>query len=463
MERIEKRTLDPDLTQEELEYVFGELDAKKEGAVSSQDIVRLQTKLRVRLDDNDLKKIRGQLGIGASMFSSTESVEENNAKMKSGASFKEFQEWVNSESELAKNVRTTARGGNVADKVEEARALCEEEARLRAFREADVWEQVPSKQRPKDFLGHRVRVKGYGAGTVIGYQKKAKLHYVDFEIAGTQRLNLSDQRHEVVISSDAFVQEFIDISLAEFKQQEHAARQAAETVAIAAAMLIPTAWKSGTNYDLTADTVCMELVGSAIDVGGQMGQVTGYRNGKHIIQFDPEDGEMEPKPITVDLTGENFRMLIDDFVFMRAQPEIQDGMDLWAEEQMAATGAEREDIIAKDAEIYGKNQEAYATLQDHQACADAVVASAHWVAIMLSSYAEFCRDFRPRCEEMDAEEINNAGGIDAVLKVGSNACCWLARGFSFPLHPGTSVCLCHLCFDCLHPCVGYVGEHASTG
>ena len=68
-----------------------------------------------------------------------------------------------------------------------------------------------------------------------------------------------------------------------------------------------------------------------------MGRVTDYRKGKHIIQFDPKDEETETKPVTVDLTEANFRVLIDDFVFMHTQPQIQDGMDLWAEEQMVAT------------------------------------------------------------------------------------------------------------------------------
>lgn len=103
----------------------------------------------------------------------------------------------------------------------------------------------------------QVDVKGYGEGTVIGYQKQRVrvskagvkvsalgqgLHYIGFDISGTARMKLSYKSMAFKVSSHKFVDEFIDIRLAEFDAEQAGVMQKAEEVALKSAMKVPAAW-----------------------------------------------------------------------------------------------------------------------------------------------------------------------------------------------------------------------------
>ena len=417
MLNLERYTTDQALSEEQIVTIFTLLDSDENGVLQSQEILKLRTHLGARLSDDDMRHARKELGVNASqMMMSTDS--DQMSKMETqGASMEVFAEWINRpEDDVAKKCRAKARGrDNEDDFVRDAREATEAEARLRAFKEPDIWlaGKKTMKWKTKELIGLRVDVRGYGEGTVMGYQKKrppktAGGHWVDFDIAGTVKLKLDAKSVNFTVSDEKFVDEYIDIAMSEFEAEEVTARQLAEDAALASAMKIPDAWVLGRTFAETP----LDLIGCVIEVGGKMGRPVGYRSKTgHDVQFDDTQ-----KLVSMDLFKGKFRVLNDDFIMAHSQSLVKNAMNEWGTAQMAAIEKEREEIVKEETAVHQAKMQLYMKAQAAQALADAVTAAAYWVRIELEAYRLFCIDFRPSCEAlMDAQLVEDAGGVDSVL------------------------------------------------
>lgn len=410
MEGLEKVTTDKRLTREQIENVWQLLDMDQNGVLTSKEILRLRTHLGIRLNDEELRHVRKELGANPSSMLTSQDSNQMAALEASGCTLSDFALWINiTKDSVAKKVRVKARAVNDFDYVSEARELAEELARLRAFKSPDVWLSGDTKSsiKSKDLIGSRVDVRGYGEGTVLGYQKARRQHYVDFDIAGTHQIKLDPKKVIFRTSSAKFVEEFVDLAIEDFELEEKQARQDAEDAAISSVMSRPDAWSLGRSFE----DVPMDLIGKVISIDGKMAQVLSYSSKKgHDVQFDASK-----KLNTLDLQSAKFRVLNDDYLMTNSQPLVEAAMAEWGQAQIADFQAQRSKIRQSEDAEYAEKLRLYTQAQAAQALADAVAAAVHWTYIQRKAYSIFCVDFRPSCEAMDPELIHEAGGIDAIL------------------------------------------------
>lgn len=400
MERLEKSMLDPDLTEEQLDELVWDLELENE-FIAAQDLVKLRTHLHCKLSDKDLREMRTHLQITGESVCEIET----------------FTEWVNDpNSKIAKKIRSKARGPKEADPVETLREEFEMEARLRAFRQLDVWIDGMStkKTKARDLPGRRVRVPGYGEGTVIGY-KSSRFgkgnHVIEFDIGGIRTFRLDCKVLEFEISSDVFVEEYVEHALHEFDQEAGEQRQRVEKTASKEAMRQNSAWVSGAEITRIVTETPEELIGSVLEITkGKRGQCVGFKKGKHTIQLDGGSSH------SMNLEKVRVKVLSDDFVATYAQPIVEDHMKRWAERKMQAVMAEREEIAAQEELDYEAKMELYEMQQAKQALADAAVAADQLFRVQVKAFKTFGRDFLPAAEAMDPSLLDAAGGIDAILR-----------------------------------------------
>ena len=147
----------------------------------------------------------------------------------------------------------------------------------------------------RELVGRRVVVPGYGEGTVVAY-KSSKVgkgvHVIEFDIGGSQKMRLSHKQLDFRISSEIFVQEYIDKELVAFDQEADAERKKVEEQTAKSAMKQSGAWVNAVGV---AAEDPESLVGKIIDLGkGKRGPVTDYRKGKHLVSLpDKETGKIK--------------------------------------------------------------------------------------------------------------------------------------------------------------------------
>eukprot|EP01048_Picozoa_sp_COSAG05_P005930 COSAG05_NODE_366_length_10761_cov_3.491465_6_plen_604_part_00 len=370
------------------------------GLLTASHLVKLRTNLHCRLSDKDLKTLRQELKIiGDSTCTSIF-----------------FAQWVNISHPVAKKIRARARGPRDEDPVETLRLDVEMEARLRAFRQPESWIHGIStkKTKARDLPGRRVRVTGYGDGTVIGYKSSrfgTGTHVIEFDIGGIQTFRLDYKSLDFMISSDIYVEEYVEHCVAEYDQQAAQVREQAEKRATKEAMQQSHAWLSGASISRMAEETPEELMGKVVEIAkGKRGQVTNFKKGKHTVNLDGGSSH------NINLSKIRLKVLNDDFILTYSTPIINAEVKKWCDERLAEINAERDDIAAQEALDYAAKMELYEMQQAKQALADAAVSSDQLFLMQYNAYKRFADDFRPSAEGMDPELIDAAGGIEGVLK-----------------------------------------------
>lgn len=403
MDRLEKSMLDPDLTEDQIQFLLDTFEVEEESTITSQDLVKLRTVLECKLSDKDMKSIRDSLGMTGGQNSCT---------------FDDFSAWIQAPSNAAKKVRHRARGDRNEDPVDIVRIDFEEEMRLRAFHDPDVWIDGRStkKTKARELPGRRVTVPGYGEGTVVAY-KSAKIgkgaHVIEFDVGGTQKMRLDYKQFDFQISSEVFVQEYVDTELASFDEEADVARKKIEEETAKNAMKQSGAW---VNPGRMAEEDPEALVGRIIDLGkGKKGPVTDFRKGKHLVSLpNKETGKIKSHAMNLDKL--RIKVLSDDYVQTYAGPIIQEVMQKWADAQLDKINFEREEIAAQDELEHEALMQVYLQQQRKQATADAALAADHMFYVHRKAFKKFSKDFKPTASAMDPELIEQAGGIDAVLR-----------------------------------------------
>ena len=295
--------------------------------------------------------------------------------------------------------------------------------RLRAFKDPEVWIDGLStkKQKARDLVGRRVIVPGYGEGTVVAY-KGSKVtsaylgkgsHVIEFDVGGSQNIRLDYKKIDFRISSEIFVQEYIDAETIMFDEEADGVRKKVEKETSSQAMKQSGAWVSPGN--LAAEDP-EHLVGKIIDLGkGKKGPVTDFRKGKHLVSLENKETG-KTKSHAMNLEKLKIKMLSDDYVHMYAGPIIQDTMHRWADGQLEKIQFEREEIAAQDELEMEALMKLYLQQQRKQATADAAVAADHMFYTHIQAFKSFSADFLPTVDAMDPELIEQAGGITAVLR-----------------------------------------------